>query len=299
MADATLQLGAIDSPHRENFSPMRTIFFVLIHLGALAVFWQTTWGAILVCIGLHILCGGFGICVGYHRLLTHRSFKTAKIVEYFMAVCGALSMQGGPVEWVALHRKHHQHSDTPGDPHSAAEGFWWSHMLWVLYVPKREQMKTIAQRYAPDLHKQRFYRWLEPINYIVAIVVAVALYLAGGWPWVVWGMCIRLVATYHITWFVNSASHLWGYKNFLSNDLATNNWWVALVSYGEGWHNNHHAFPTSARHGIKKWEIDFSYMFIRTMKAIGLAWDLYVPSPEQMAAKVLPKNPMQQSQDVA
>jgi stearoyl-CoA desaturase (delta-9 desaturase) len=112
-------------------------------------------------------------------------------------------------------------------------------------------------------------------------------------------MCIRLVATYHITWFVNSASHLWGYKNFLSNDLAVNNWWVALMSYGEGWHNNHHAFPTSARHGIKKWEIDFSYMFIRTMKAIGLAWDLYVPSAEAMAAKVLPKNRMQQSEDVA
>jgi stearoyl-CoA desaturase (delta-9 desaturase) len=299
MGQVSLQLGAIDSPHRENFSVGRTIFFVLIHLGALAAFWQTTWGAIAVCVGLHVLCGGFGICVGYHRLLTHRSFKTAKVVEYMMAICGALSMQGGPVEWVALHRKHHQHSDTPGDPHSAAEGFWWSHMLWVLNVPKRQEMKAIALRYAPDLHKQRFYRWLEPINYIVAIVVAVGLYLAGGWPWVVWGMCIRLVATYHITWFVNSASHLWGYKNFLSNDLATNNWWVALVSYGEGWHNNHHAFPTSARHGMKKWEIDFSYMILRTMKAIGLAWDLYVPSPEQMAAKVLPKNPMQQTEDVA
>jgi stearoyl-CoA desaturase (delta-9 desaturase) len=112
-------------------------------------------------------------------------------------------------------------------------------------------------------------------------------------------MCIRLVATYHITWFVNSASHLWGYKNFLSNDLATNNWWVALVSYGEGWHNNHHAFPTSARHGMKKWEIDFSYIFLRTMKAVGLVWDLYVPSAEQMAAKVLPKNQMQETSDVA
>jgi len=299
MAQASLQLGAIDSPHRENFSPMRTIFFVVIHLGALAAFWQTTWGAVLVCIGLHILCGGFGICVGYHRLLTHRSFKTAKIVEYFMAICGALSMQGGPVELVALHRKHHQHSDTPGDPHSAAEGFWWSHMLWVLNVPKREQMQAIAKRYATDLHKQRFYRWLEPINYVVAILVAAGLYLVGGWPWVVWGMCIRLVATYHITWFVNSASHLWGYKNFLSNDLATNNWWVALVSYGEGWHNNHHAFPTSARHGMKKWEIDFSYIFLRTMKAVGLVWDLYVPSAEQMAAKVLPKNQMQETSDVA
>jgi len=299
MAGATVQLGAINDPHRENFSPVRTVFFTAIHLGALAVFWQTTWGAVLVCIALHILCGGVGITVGYHRLLTHRSFKTAKIVEYFLALCGAMSMQGGPVQWVALHRMHHQHSDTPSDPHSAAEGFWWSHMLWVLNVPKRDEMEAICRRYAPDLHKQFFYRWLEPVNYLVVFAVAGILYLLGGWPWVVWGMCIRLVATYHITWFVNSASHLWGYKNFLSNDLATNNWWVALMSYGEGWHNNHHAFPTSARHGLKKWEIDLSYLCIRAMKAIGLAWEVYVPSPETLAAKLLPKNPLEQSQDVA
>jgi len=222
-------------------------------------------------------------------LLTHRSFKCPKFLEYAMALAGSLSMQGGPIEWVALHRKHHQYSDKYGDPHNAADGFWWSHMLWVLHIPTREMWGTIRTKYTPDLQKQIFYRGLERIWLAGPIVLGVILYMFGGWPWVVWGVCVRLVATYHITWFVNSASHMWGYKNFASNDLATNCWWVALLSYGEGWHNNHHAFPSSARHGMKWWEIDFSYYFIRCLKSVGLAWDMYVPSREQMKAKLIEK----------
>ena len=274
---------------REVFSATRVVFFIILHLGVLAVFWQTTWGAVGVALLLHLICGGFGICVGYHRLLTHRSFKCPRIVEYAMALAGSLSMQGGPIEWVALHRKHHQYSDKNGDPHNAADGFWWSHMLWVLHIPTRDMWATIRNRYTPDLQKQIFYRGLERVWLAGPIVLGVILYLLGGWPWVIWGVCVRLVATYHITWFVNSASHMWGYKNFASNDLATNCWWVALLSYGEGWHNNHHAFPSSARHGMKWWEIDFSYYFIRSLKAVGLAWDMYVPSREQMKAKLVEK----------
>jgi len=271
---------------RENFNPILVAFFVILHLGVLAVFWQTTWMAIGVAVILHCICGGLGICVGYHRLLTHRSFKCPKFIEYAFAIAGSLSLQGAPLEWVALHRKHHQYSDTDGDPHSAAEGFWWAHMLWVLYSPSRESWDRIRHRYAPDLAKQRFYRVLERTHYFGPILLAIALYFLGGWPFVVWGVCVRLVASYHITWLVNSASHMWGYRSFKINDLSTNCWWVALLSYGEGWHNNHHAFPTSARHGMKRWEIDFSYYFIRAMKAVGLAWDLYVPSPEKIREKL-------------
>jgi len=224
--------------------------------------------------------------VGYHRLLTHRSFKCPKFLEYAMAIAGSLSLQGGPIEWVALHRKHHQHSDHDGDPHNANDGFWWSHMLWVLHIPTQEMWGSIRARYTPDLQKQRFYRGLERVHMLGSLVLAVVLYFMGGWPWVVWGVCVRLVSTYHITWFVNSASHTWGYKNFKINDLSTNCWWVALLSYGEGWHNNHHAFPTSARHGMKPWEIDFSYYFIKMLKWVGLAWEVHVPSTDAMKKKV-------------
>lgn len=278
-----------EQSYREVFSATRVAFFIALHLGVFAVFWQTTWAAVGIALLLHLICGGFGICVGYHRLLTHRSFKCPKVLEYAMAVAGSLSMQGGPIEWVALHRKHHHYSDKDGDPHNAADGFWWSHMLWVLHIPTREMWGKIRTKYTPDLQKQIFYRGLERIWLAGPIVLGFLLYLLGGWPWVVWGVCVRLVVTYHITWFVNSASHMWGYKNFASNDLATNCWWVALLSYGEGWHNNHHAFPSSARHGMKWWEIDFSYYFIRTLKAVGLAWDMYVPTREQMKARLIEK----------
>lgn len=273
--------------NRDQFSVVRVVFYIFLHLGVIAAFWETTWGAVAVAFLLYAVCGGMGICVGYHRLLTHRSFKTRKWVEYALTLAGAMSLQGGPIEWVAIHRKHHQHSDQEGDPHSAAEGFWWSHMLWVLHVPSRESWMQIRARYVPDLQKQRFYRVVENIHLLLPIALGFLLYFLGGWPWVVWGVCVRLVATYHITWFVNSASHTWGYKNFKIPDLSTNCWWVALLSYGEGWHNNHHAFPTSARHGMKPWEIDFSYYFIKLLKATRLAWDVHVPSAERMREKLV------------
>ncbi|HZR29343.1 MAG TPA: fatty acid desaturase [Terriglobales bacterium] len=279
--------SSVESSDRDKFNITRVVFFAALHLGVLAVIWQTTWKAIGVAVLLHVICGGFGVCVGYHRLLTHRSFKCPKFLEYAFALAGSLSMQGGALEWVALHRKHHQHSDKDGDPHSATEGFWWSHMLWVLHTPTSQSWREIRRRYTPDLEKQFFYRLLERTHYLGSILLGVGLYFLGGWPFVVWGLCVRLVATYHITWFVNSASHLWGYRSFVSDDQSTNNWWVALLSYGEGWHNNHHAFPTSARHGLRPWEIDFSYYFIRALKAVGLAWDLYVPSPERMKEKLV------------
>jgi fatty-acid desaturase len=275
---------------RDHFAPVRVIFFVIVHLGIIAALWHTTWSAIGIFFLLYMICGGLGICVGYHRLLTHRSFKTPRIVEYALATLGALSMQGGPIEWVALHRKHHQYSDKEGDPHSAADGFWWSHMLWVLWTPSRKKWKEITAKYAPDLAKQRFYRVLEPVNYVVAILTAIGLYLLGGWSWVIWGMCVRLVTTYHITWFVNSASHMFGYKTYESNDRSTNCWWVAILAYGEGWHNNHHAFPTSARHGLGRWEIDFSWIVIRVMKLVGLAKDVYVPDQKLLEAKAIAKS---------
>ena len=279
MALATMPVtSAFVAPVRDQFNPVKATFVLGIHLGAVAALWHSNWAAVGVCFLLHWVCGGLGVCVGYHRLITHRSFKCPRAVEYALILLGSLSLEGGPIDWVAHHRQHHQYSDQHGDPHSARQGFWWSHMLWMFWTPSDEAQQEITNRYAPDLLRVPFYHFLGRMYVWLAVLLAALLYVLGGWPFVVWGMFVRLVLTYHCTWLVNSASHSFGYKNFPSNDLSTNCWWVALLSYGEGWHNNHHAFPTSARHGLKVWEVDPTYLFIRLLSAVGLAWDLRTPS---------------------
>ncbi|MGH9863507.1 MAG: acyl-CoA desaturase [Candidatus Acidiferrales bacterium] len=269
-------------PDREHFDYTKAAFLLTTHLGALAAFWFTTWAAVGVCLLLHAIFGGLGICVGYHRLLTHRSFKCPRWLEYTLAVLGSQCMEGGPIEWVANHRQHHQFPDQHHDPHSARQGFWWSHMMWMFWIPSREGENEIIQRYSPDLQRVAFYHWLARAYVVFSILLGIALYWLGGWPFVVWGMFVRLVITYHCTWLVNSASHTFGYTSFPTEDLSTNCWWVALITYGEGWHNNHHAFPTSARHGLKFWEVDAAYGFIRLLSAVGLAWDLHTPPAEKL-----------------
>lgn len=259
---------------RDQFALPIVIFLVLIHAGALLALWQISWAAVGICLLLHAMCGGLGICVGYHRLLTHRSFKCPRLVEYVLATLGAMSLESNPISWVAHHRQHHQYSDRHGDPHSAREGFWWSHVLWIAWAPTAASAEKLHKRYAPDLLRVPYYRFLCHAWVWPSVLLAALLYLLGGWPWVVWGVCVRLVFCYHCTWLVNSASHRYGYRNFALDDLSTNCWWVALLAYGEGWHNNHHAFPTSARHGLRKWEFDPAYGFIRLLRAVGLARDV-------------------------
>ena len=229
------------------------------------------------------LFGGLGICVGYHRLLTHRSFKCSKAVEYTLALLGTLTLEGGPIDWVAHHRQHHQYSDEEGDPHSARDGFFWSHVLWMFWTPNEKDL-------------QRTHRTLYAGPAPPALLSLPGPLLSGTlhrcWPscftcWaagLLWcGACAcGWSITYHSTWFVNSASHTFGYRNFDVSDLSTNCWWVALLTYGEGWHNNHHAFPTSARHGLRPWEVDLSYGFIRLLKSVGLAWDVRTPPAERL-----------------
>lgn len=283
MADtAVMQTAAPAVPVRDQFAPVKIACIAAIHLGVIAAIWHTTWAAVGVCLLLHALCGGLGICVGYHRLLTHRSFKCPKAVEYILATLGALTIEGGPVDWIAHHRQHHQYPDKPGDPHSAREGFWWSHILWMFWMPNEENWNELTHRYSFDVRRVPYYQFLGRMYVWLSILLAGVLYLLGGWPWVVWGMFVRLTLTYHHTWLVNSASHSFGYKNFAIDDDSTNCWWVALVSYGEGWHNNHHAFPTSARHGLKVWEIDPAYGFIKLLSLVGLAWDVRKPPAEAL-----------------
>jgi stearoyl-CoA desaturase (delta-9 desaturase) len=214
---------------------------------------------------------GLGISMGYHRLHTHRSYKVPVGLEYLFAVCGALTLEGGPISWVATHRIHHQNSDLPGDPHSPNEGAWWAHAGWLLTGTSNHNNTKVMSKYAPDLAKDRFYVWLNNYHWIPTFALAFLLFAIGGLPLMLWGVFFRVVFGLHATWLVNSATHMWGGRRFATRDNSRNNWWVALMTFGEGWHNNHHAHPTSARHGLAWYEFDPSWILIKVLKFFGIA----------------------------
>jgi stearoyl-CoA desaturase (delta-9 desaturase) len=252
------------------------IVMTAFHVGAVAAFFYVDWGAIIATLLLWYISGSWGIGMGYHRLLTHRGFKTPKWVEYFLTVCGTLALEGGPIFWVATHRIHHQNSDHEGDPHSPREGTYWAHMGWIMTGKAMHHDTQILKRYVPDLSRDKFHVALTTWHWVPQVVVGLILLAIGGWPYVLWGVAFRTVFGLHCTWAVNSATHLWGSRRFATRDDSTNNWWVAMFTWGEGWHNNHHAHPVSARHGLAWYEIDINYLGIRTLEALGLASDIKV-----------------------
>jgi fatty-acid desaturase len=251
-----------------------------IHIGALAAFWPAffNWQALVALAIVSYFTGALGITLCYHRTLTHRSLRLRKPLEYLLAICGTLALQGDPIRWVAVHRKHHAHADQEGDPHSIHLGFKWAHMDWIYQqntaLPSDEEVK----RYAPDLYADPFYRVLEWASLPLQVLLALALFALGGLPFVVWGIFVRLVLSYHSTWLVNSAAHMLGYRTFRTGDRSTNCWWVALISFGEGWHNNHHAFPFSARHGLRWFEIDMTWWHVKILSFLRLADRIKIPS---------------------
>jgi stearoyl-CoA desaturase (delta-9 desaturase) len=241
------------------------VFLILAHLAAVAALFFWSWPAVITAVVLYWVGGSLGIGMGYHRLLTHRGYKVPKAVEYFLALCGALALEGGPITWVVTHRIHHAHADHDGDPHTPRDGGW---ILWG--TAQNHDQATIA-RYAPDLIKDGFYRWLNRFYYVPLLVVGVMLFVFGGWGVLLWGVFLRVTLAFHATWLVNSATHLWGKTRFETGDDSRNSWWVALLTFGEGWHNNHHAHPTSARHGLHWYEIDINWLGIRALQFLGLA----------------------------
>jgi stearoyl-CoA desaturase (delta-9 desaturase) len=282
------------SPNARNINWVTSFFIALFHVCAVIALFNFTWPAFFALVALYFISGCFGIGLGYHRLLTHRGFKVPKPVEYFLAVCGTLAMQGGPIFWVGLHRIHHARADREGDPHSPREGFFWSHMGWVLYGDTWNDFSERQNRFihAPDLAKQPFYVWLTQFHYVPQVVVALILLATGGWPMVLWGIFLRTTLTWHATWFVNSATHVWGYRRFKSNDDSRNLWWVALLAFGEGWHNNHHAHAASARHGLTWYEFDLNWIVIRTLEISGIAKDVraidLASAPRQLSEEAEP-----------
>ena len=260
---------AVVAPQKINWT--NNIVFGLFHLGALAALFMFSWRACAVAMFLYWMTTGLGISMGYHRLHTHRSYQVPLLLEYFFAVCGALTLQGGPIFWVATHRIHHQSSDQPGDPHSPRDGGWWAHIGWLLVGESKHSDTVLMSKYAPDLAKHRFYIWLNDYHWVPMIALAVLLFAMGGVPFVLWGIFLRVVVGLHVTWMVNSVTHMWGSRRFATRDDSRNNWWVALLTSGEGWHNNHHAHPTSARHGLAWYEFDLSWIQIRILRFLGVA----------------------------
>jgi stearoyl-CoA desaturase (delta-9 desaturase) len=287
---------APESPRRVNLRILTGILlFHLIALLACVPWLYSASGLAWAVAGLYLF-GTLGINIGYHRLLTHRGFACPRWLEHGLTVLGACCAQGSPMGWVAIHRMHHQHSDDPADPHSPRTGFFWSHMGWFLIHDPAITNLSTYDRYARDLFQDRFYKWLERprtwrnLHWAQWAAFLVAGALVGGlWTWslvgalqlglswLVWGVFVRTVAVWHITWSVNSFTHVWGYRSHDTHDDSRNNWVVGLLSNGEGWHNNHHAQPRCAAHGQRWWELDVSYLTICALAWVGLAWDVVRP----------------------
>jgi len=257
-----------------------------------------SWTGVAAAICGYLVFGVLGINVCYHRLLTHKGFSCPKWFEYTLAILGVCCLQGSPARWVAVHRRHHQAPDQQQDPHSPLAGFLWGHVGWVVYKNSSLPRTAMSDPYAKDLIRQAFYLKLERHWVWLWIVIAswFAFFFSGlgaglllgdslaraatlGVSLLLWGVFLRTVLHWHLTWSVNSVAHRWGYRNYETLDNSRNNIIVGLLGSGEGWHNNHHADPRSARHGHKRWELDLSWWIIRGFTALGLAKDVVLPSP--------------------
>jgi len=274
-----------DRTFREPLSPVTSFFMIVFHIGAVAALFTFSWKALLLSCLLWWIAGSLGIGVGYHRLLTHRGYTTPKWVEYALTLCGTLAMEGGPFFWVGTHRVHHQNTDVDGDPHSPRDGGFWSHMGWIISGRVMHNNASEVLPYVPDLRKDKFHTWISKWHWVPQVVLGIALFALGGVPLVLWGIFLRTTFGLHATWLVNSATHMWGRQRFRTGDTSTNSFWVAILTFGEGWHNNHHAHPQSARHGLRWWEIDLNWYQIWTMKLLRLAKNVKVPKLPRFAQR--------------
>jgi stearoyl-CoA desaturase (delta-9 desaturase) len=269
-------------------------------VAAVALLWGVAiHGVHLALLVAMFLATGVGVTVGYHRLFTHRSFRAVAPVRFILGVLGSMAVEGPVLQWAAVHRRHHQHSDDDGDPHSphlhgdslgaVIKGFLHSHVGWML-LPK----PTAVARYVPDLRADRVVRVVSrlfPLWVLLGLLIPAALggLLTLSWTGALlgflWGGLARVFLVHHMTWSINSVCHIWGTRPFRSHDESRNNPIMGVLAMGEGWHNNHHAFPASARHGLRWWELDASYGIIRLLVLCRLASEVRVPSPERIAAQ--------------
>lgn len=299
------KVGSI--PHLEVTGTQRvaTLIGVLVPFLGLIAGITLLWGRGLGWVELSLLvfmyvATGLGITLGYHRLFTHRSFETVRPVKFLLGVLGSMSVQGPLIRWVAVHRRHHQHSDQVDDPHSphgygggirgVLAGMWHAHVGWM-FAPHHPGLN----RYVGDLTSDRLVNCISNLWGLwvllgLLIPTAIGGLLTGTWLGALlgflWGGLVRIFLVHHVTWSINSVCHVWGRRPFRCHDESRNNFLCGILALGEGWHNNHHAFPTSARHGLEWWQIDLSYLVVRLLQAMRLAWQVRVPAPAAIQAKL-------------
>ena len=293
------RLVAVD-PRLTRWKKDNVYGFLAVHLIAMfaAIPWFFSWTGVVLLLAGFFVFGVLGINLCFHRLLTHRGLVCPLWLERSFALLGTCCAQYSPPHWVAVHRKHHHHADDEHDPHSPLVSFFWAHMGWLLVRMENMNRRALIERYAQDIMRDPFYAWLERRhNWVKVVLLSWIAYFIAGFAYVafsggalleatqfglslfVWGAVLRTVVVWHVTWSINSVTHIWGYRNYETPDASRNNALAAMLSSGEGWHNNHHADPRSARHGHKWWEIDTTWMTIRLLMLLGLAEKVAVPSP--------------------
>jgi stearoyl-CoA desaturase (delta-9 desaturase) len=270
--------------HRQEFSApdgwltrthvvSRTVYWG-IHAAALLVFYVgAPLEAVALCVATYAI-RVFGITGGYHRYFAHKSFKTSRAFQFVLAWLACSATQKGPLWWAGTHRRHHRYADAPGDPHSPREGFYYAHQGWV-FDNRWEGTPVEAMR---EFTEYPELVWLNKYHFVPPLVLAVACYLIGGFAGLVWGFVVSTTLLWHATYSVNSVSHVFGRRRYETNDTSRNNWLIALLTFGEGWHNNHHYYMASARQGFFWWEVDMTWYILRALSALGVVWDLRVPT---------------------
>jgi stearoyl-CoA desaturase (delta-9 desaturase) len=266
----------------------RTVVLVLViapllgTLFAIWLLWQrlVNWNDVAILVGLYFFTA-LGITVGYHRMLTHRSFEAHPAARFSFLMLGSMAVEGPALDWASIHIKHHANTDGDDDPHSPLHGFFHAHMGWFVNIYHAE-----TDIYGKWLLKDRMVMFMSKTFFLWAALGFVIPYLIGGWRAVLWGGLVRVFLTHHVTWSVNSVCHTFGRRMFDTNDLSKNQWLVGLLAFGEGWHNNHHAFPRSAFHGLRWWQFDLSAYIIRLLEWTGLAWNVWRIPAESLKARV-------------
>ena len=256
------------------------------HLLAIPALFTFSWQNVAALLIGNWVVGSLGVGLGWHRLLTHRGFKAPKWLEYTLSIFATMSIQDPPNNWITTHRMHHAFTDTDKDPHSIKPGFWWAQIGWIIWGTAQDHDEATLKRYIPDLLKDKWHTLISRYYYVPIIVSAMILFAIGGWTMVVWGVFARVVIGWHTTWFVNSLAHIYGPRPYDTGDNSTNNWFVAILTFGEGWHNNHHMSPTSARHGLEWYQFDMNWIAIRILGKLGWATDIRLFNAEKQPAEL-------------
>ena len=254
-----------------------TLPFILLHISSIAAFWTgITWPAVAMCVTLYWL-RMFAVTAGYHRYFSHRAYSTSRVFQFVLAFLAQSTTQKSVLWWAAKHRHHHLYSDTPDDVHSPRhKGFFYSHLGWIFYRQHdlTDLVKVADFAAFPEL------KWLHRFEQLPGVILAIACYLIGGWSGLVVGFVWSTVLLYHATFCINSLAHVHGRKRYVTGDDSRNNWLLAFFTMGEGWHNNHHAYQSSARQGFRWWEIDATFYILKALSWAGIAWDLKTPPVE-------------------